>query len=75
MTRHFEAVFTNGVLRPDEPLPLREQQRVRVTVETEEPGNGDRAAAIARFRAGALASGFHSDGPYPRREDLHERGS
>ncbi len=29
---HFEAVFENGVLKPLELLPLREHERVKVTV-------------------------------------------
>lgn len=32
MTNHVDAVYENGVLRPLEPLPLEEHQRVRVTV-------------------------------------------
>lgn len=28
-----EAVYENGVLKPSEPLPLREQEKVRVTIE------------------------------------------
>jgi predicted DNA-binding antitoxin AbrB/MazE fold protein len=29
-----EATYENGVLKPDQPLPLAEQQRVRVTILT-----------------------------------------
>ena len=32
MTRSLQAVYENGVLRPLEPLPLKEQQQVTVTV-------------------------------------------
>ncbi|MEK7754532.1 MAG: antitoxin family protein, partial [Acidobacteriota bacterium] len=32
MTKTLQAVYENGVLRPLEPLPLREHQRVTVTV-------------------------------------------
>ena len=32
MTNHVDAVYENGVLRPLEPLPLAEHQRVRVTI-------------------------------------------
>ncbi len=32
MTRHVEAVYENGMLRPLEPLPLNENQRVTLTV-------------------------------------------
>lgn len=30
-----EAIYENGALRLDEPLPLKELERVRVTVDTE----------------------------------------
>jgi len=33
MTKTIEAVYENGVLRPAEPLPLKEHQIVTVTVE------------------------------------------
>jgi predicted DNA-binding antitoxin AbrB/MazE fold protein len=32
MTRSLQAIYENGVLRPLEPLPLKEQQQVTVTV-------------------------------------------
>ena len=38
MTRQVEAVYENGVLRPVEPLPLKEHQKVSITVsDTEDP--------------------------------------
>src|ERR1039458_4060739 len=38
MNRQVEAVYENGVLRPLEPLPLKEHQKVSVTVsDTEDP--------------------------------------
>ena len=30
-----EAVYENGVLKPAEPLPLKEREKVRITVEVE----------------------------------------
>lgn len=33
----FEAVFENGVLRPDRPLPLVEHQRITVSVDLPAP--------------------------------------
>lgn len=30
-----EAVYENGVLKPTEPLPLQEQQKVRIIIELE----------------------------------------
>ncbi|MHB8974426.1 MAG: antitoxin family protein [Pirellulaceae bacterium] len=35
MAISFEAIYENGVLRPERPLPLGEHQKVRVTVESE----------------------------------------
>jgi predicted DNA-binding antitoxin AbrB/MazE fold protein len=34
MTITVEAVYENGVLKPIQPLPLKEHQRVQVTVQT-----------------------------------------
>jgi predicted DNA-binding antitoxin AbrB/MazE fold protein len=30
----FEAIYENGVLKPVEPLPLKEHEKVRVTIQT-----------------------------------------
>jgi predicted DNA-binding antitoxin AbrB/MazE fold protein len=32
MSLEFDAVYENGILKPDHPLPLAERQRVRVVV-------------------------------------------
>ncbi len=40
MTREVEAVYENGVLRPLEPLPLNESQRVRIVVSELTPAQG-----------------------------------
>lgn len=34
MSLTFEAVYENGVLKPVQPLPLKEHEKVRVTVQT-----------------------------------------
>jgi predicted DNA-binding antitoxin AbrB/MazE fold protein len=39
MTRSLQAVYEHGVLRPLEPLPLKEQQQVSVTVSDLEEGD------------------------------------
>jgi predicted DNA-binding antitoxin AbrB/MazE fold protein len=31
----FEAIYENGVLKPTQPLPLKEHEKVRITVEPE----------------------------------------
>ncbi len=74
MIRTTEAIFTDGVLKPVEPLNLREQQRVRITVEEVEAlTESERAAALKQFFEKADRMGFRSEGPYPTRDELHER--
>jgi len=34
MTLTIEAVYQNGVLKPSQPLPLKENERVRVSIHT-----------------------------------------
>ena len=34
MTITTDAVYENGVLKPTQPLPLKDQQRVQVTIQT-----------------------------------------
>jgi predicted DNA-binding antitoxin AbrB/MazE fold protein len=46
MTLTVEAVYENGVLKPAEPLPLKEHERVRVTLESAQPPIWDRIAAL-----------------------------
>jgi len=43
-----EAVYENGVLKPAQPLPLREHEKVRVTVEQKQPSLAERIVARAR---------------------------
>jgi len=46
MTLTIEAVYENGVFKPTQPLPLREQEKVRLQVDTMED-------AVQRVRATA----------------------
>ena len=73
MTRVTEAVYSQGVLRPAEDLGLREAQRVRLIVETVDERPEDRAAAIARLKAGIATMQFFSHGRLLSREELHDR--
>ena len=41
-----EAVYENGVLKPAQPLPLKEHEHVRVTVEPVRPPIWERIAAL-----------------------------
>jgi predicted DNA-binding antitoxin AbrB/MazE fold protein len=73
MTQITEVVYTHGVLKPATDLNLREQQRVRVIVEPIEDGLADRDAAVARLKAGIASMQFFSNGPLPKRDDIHDR--
>ena len=73
MTRVTEAVYSQGVLKLDEDLGLHEAQRVRLIVETVDERPENRAAALARLRAGIATMQFFSQGPLPTREELHDR--
>ncbi len=33
MSRIFEAIYENGVLKPAQPLPLKEHEKVRITIQ------------------------------------------
>ena len=46
MALSVEAVYENGVLKPAEPLPLQEHEKVRVTVEPARPPIWERIAAL-----------------------------
>ena len=73
MTQRVEAIYSGGVLKPTRELPFRDQQRVRLTVETIDESAGDRVAAIARLKAGIASMHFFSEGPLPGREERHNR--
>ena len=77
MKQTIEAIYTDGVLKPTAELPLRDNQRVRLSIETidetNDEANGDREAAITRLRAGIASMRFFSEGPLPSREELHDR--
>ncbi len=73
MTQRIEAIYTDGILKPTGELPLRDNQRVRLTVETIDEPNMDREAAVARLKAGIASMRFFSEGPLPNREELHDR--
>ena len=55
-------------------LPCRKGNRVELIVLiTDERTEADRQEALNRFIARAEASTFRSEGPYPTRDELHER--
>ena len=74
MTQIAEAVYSGGVLKPTTPLQLRESQVVRIIVESVEAvGPEDRAAALECLKSGIDRMNFVSSGPYPTRDELHDR--
>jgi len=72
MTQIIEAIYTHGVLKPTGELDLREDQRVRVIVESLDEQPEDRVAALARLKAGIAGMQFFSDGRLPSRAELHD---
>jgi len=72
-----EAIFQNGVFKPVS--PLREGERVHLTVERVAQGDiaeieaVARGAALSRLRAGIDSMNFCSSGPLPSRDELHDR--
>lgn len=74
MTQKVEAIYSGGVLKPTRELPLRDKQRVRLTVKTIDEPERDRDAAIARLKAGIASMQFFSDGPLPSPDERHDRG-
>ncbi|MGL6072922.1 MAG: hypothetical protein ACRC8S_02050 [Fimbriiglobus sp.] len=74
MITQVDATFANGVLTPDTPLPLAEQTRVRVTVETREDWTPEKAAAAwSALQARLKRNPIHSGGQRYTRDELHER--
>jgi predicted DNA-binding antitoxin AbrB/MazE fold protein len=72
MAQITDATYANGVLKPDRPLDLSENQRVRVVVEALDDQREDRAAALARLKCGIASMQVFSNGRMPSRDQLHE---
>jgi predicted DNA-binding antitoxin AbrB/MazE fold protein len=56
MTKHIEAVYENGVLRPDEPLDLKPNTHVRVTIES--PTSPQTSSGTLRELFGSVDLGY-----------------
>ncbi len=72
MTTRMTATVVNGMLKPDERLPLADQTRVNVTIETIE-GRLNPTEAWESSKAWILANPLHGLGPHMSRDELHER--
>ena len=61
----FEAIFGNGVLKPDRPLPLVEKQRIKVSVELAEPAGSSIGSDLEFIRETSGMLGWTGDGETP----------
>jgi predicted DNA-binding antitoxin AbrB/MazE fold protein len=52
-----DATYENGVLRPDQPLALAENSRVRISVTTEQPRPSSDLGTLRALRAEVLKDG------------------
>ena len=72
MTAHFTATVVSGIFKPDQPLPLAEQTRVRLTVEpiveTAEP-----VQAWQAFKSWISQNSLRGLGRRLTRDELHDR--
>jgi len=57
MTITIDAIYEDGVLRPAEPLPLAEHEKVRVTVEAQLPIAADVEGRLGVNESAALSLG------------------
>jgi hypothetical protein len=74
MSTHVTATFVNGMLKPDEVLPLADQSRVRLTIEPIEDWSPARAiAAWEALKARLRERPIHGGGKRFTRDELHER--
>jgi predicted DNA-binding antitoxin AbrB/MazE fold protein len=61
MSLTVEAIYENGVLKPVEPLPLREHEKVRVTVHTGTSRARQTAGLMGWTGSAELADFFATD--------------
>jgi hypothetical protein len=74
MTTQITATFVNGMLKPDEALPLADQTRVRLTIEPIEDWSPEKArAAWESLQARLKEHPIDSGGVRYTRDELHER--
>ena len=65
MTQKVDAIYTDGVLKPTRELSLKDNQRVRLTVETIDDPSRDRQAAISHLKGGIESMGFSRGECFP----------
>ena len=57
MTITVDGTYENGVLRPDQPLQLPENSRVRMSITTERPASHSGLGTLRELRAEVLKDG------------------
>jgi predicted DNA-binding antitoxin AbrB/MazE fold protein len=72
MTTQVTATFVNGILKPDQALPLAEQARVRLTIEPL-PEQVEPMEAWQTLKAWIKQHPLHGLGRHLTRDELHER--
>ncbi len=74
MTTQRTATVVSGVFKPDQPLPLPEQTRVKLTVEPIENWSPEKAlAAWENFKTLLKEHPLHLGGKRYSRDELYER--
>lgn len=74
MTTQVTATVVGGMLKPDAPLPLAEQTRVNLTIETiEDLSQGKALAAWEAIKMQLKEHPLHFGGQCYTRDELHER--
>lgn len=74
MTTQIDATLTNGVLKPDRPVPLPDKSRVRLTIEPIEEWSPEKARAAWNATLSLLQKRpINSGGVRYTRDQLHER--
>jgi predicted DNA-binding antitoxin AbrB/MazE fold protein len=56
-----EAVYENGVLKPSEPLPFKDQEKVQITIDVRQPRLAERIVARARALPPEVLAGLPDD--------------
>jgi predicted DNA-binding antitoxin AbrB/MazE fold protein len=57
-----EAVYEDGVLKPAQPLPLQEHEKVQVTVEAKQPSLAERIVVLGRAVPPEVVDTWPTDG-------------
>jgi hypothetical protein len=74
MSTQVTATVINGMLKPDQALPLAEQSRVRLTIEPIEEWSPEAAkAAWEALKKEIVEKPLHLGGKRYTRDELHER--